>query len=490
MAQSSVPLSVDGSGSSTATFGEVHVFAAAPNMNVGPEETSAAESGAEVHMRGSRQRPKIISPGSKSQASGGSGTGSRSPVRVPPRHGSASPTAAGQRVRDEQRVRGRSQQGNQQPDGAARSSTARLGQAEGSVFGYASARPEQAVSGYDRAVATPRASDSVGTGGRRQPNGMSPTPSHRHGEGNPTSRDRSHFGSPYTPTLGDGSSPSFAPTRLDTPSSPSRVEGSPSMVSTVPYGAVSPSGEYVPSAGASPAGIAPPAGALGSASLHGAGTADPRFRASFDSSGAASRRAASNSKRAIEDSQSPQGQVRQRVAEPPNAGSGREALSPLSFASYQQEDHEMELRKVHIPLPRIQLEPRITISMPMQAYENLLNSLSNEVARARKAGKDEAIEAMELAVHKLKDMVVQMFYEGQGLQTQNASLHDTLATDRNRVDQWMEEQLNRFREHSQQWVSNYQNQLAAKYQDELEALRRKYNSECDSMRQHYHQLER
>ena len=150
----------------------------------------------------------------------------------------------------------------------------------------------------------------------------------------------------------------------------------------------------------------------------------------------------------------------------------------------------MELRKVHIPLPRIQLEPRITISMPMQAYENLLNSVSNEVARARKAGKDEAMEAMELAVHKLKDVVVRMFNEGQGLQTQNASLHDTLATDRNRVDQWMEEQLNRFREHSQQWVSNYQTQLAVKYQDELEALRRKYNSECDSMRQHYHQLER
>ena len=164
-----VPDSGAGSGSSTATFGEAlgHIFA----MPASPIDTSSAaeDSGVDVVFLEQSSKPRRRPPGEVSGS-----PGSRSPARTtPPRHG-ASPSSSTRRPSTHGNPRGRSGSRN--------------------------------------------LSDQVSENRERPSRGtLSPAGSHHA----PTTRDRSHYGSPSQQASSLGSPASvpygYTPTRLDTP---------------------------------------------------------------------------------------------------------------------------------------------------------------------------------------------------------------------------------------------------------------------------------
>ena len=158
-----------------------------------PETSAAEKSGAETHcdVRSGKHSKRQIPGGSIS-------SGSRSPIRVSRRHGGSAASSLSGHVGERQREqRGRSPYGALHMDGTARSSNTRSENSNAS--GQASAG----------------ASGQASAGTQQRPNGVvSHSPSHRHGEGNPSAGYRDS--SSYTPTVVN--SPSCAPTRLDTPS--------------------------------------------------------------------------------------------------------------------------------------------------------------------------------------------------------------------------------------------------------------------------------
>ena len=445
--QISVPDSGAGSGSSTATFGEGigQIFAMPVSGQV---DTSAAESDSGVDVlpppvRGVRR----MAPGDESWG------GSRSPARVPPRHGISS-------------------------NPSSRSPSSR--------------RPPQQNSPGSVPVG-PRGrldvrSPSVPVSGSygRLPNGVSSSASP--GGFSPTFRQSPSIATIVVdgPSIAGGAG--YTPTRLDTPFTPTRIDTPAVSPGAMPTPNGIPDGHH----GSMPV-LSPYL--QGSQRIEPQSLAATQYYSSPTSPVGGRRELMDDSqaaKRAIEPSSLPLPAVSRartvspttRVPEP--LSYFPEHASPSSRLVAAPLVGSVEIfRPVLLPRSEDPPERRLNISMTVTEYEGLVSSLQDRFQQARTLGQEQGVQAMNEVVNQLVNLVERMYREGRELQQQYDRLEATLVNERSLVVQWLERTKLELQKEAQEFVESHRQSLQRQFEEERSKLTISFEHEREEARAEY-----